>query len=223
MLDIGDTIAPKSDQLNSDDLLCGEMTVKITDVRLVPGDLPVAIHYEGDNGRPYKPCKSMRRVLVHGWSRDGAKYVGRRLTLFRDPEAMYGGMKVGGIRISHMSHLKAPLRMALTERRGVKKIFAVEPLPDEPAATFGRSLDDLKVDAEAEAAKGLDDLKAWWDRLSRADQKTIKPHMDTIKAEAARAAEDPGEIEAPAETDQQEFLPPDIPGDDFDTGDPPKA
>jgi hypothetical protein len=62
-----DTIVPKSDQLNSDDLIGGPRTIRLTKVHLTGEEQPVALHYEGDDGKPYKPCKSMRRVLVQLW------------------------------------------------------------------------------------------------------------------------------------------------------------
>jgi hypothetical protein len=37
-------------------------------------------------------------------------------------------MAVGGIRISHMSDITAPVSMALTATRGSKKVFTVKPL-----------------------------------------------------------------------------------------------
>ena len=61
-----ESIAPKSNQLNADDLIGGRsITIKITKVSGVAGEQPICINYEGDNGKPYYPCKSMRRVLVH--------------------------------------------------------------------------------------------------------------------------------------------------------------
>jgi hypothetical protein len=139
MTDVGATIAPKSDQLNSDDLISGPMTVTITKVAGNEGtpEQPINIFFEGDNGKPYRPCKSMRRVMVAVWGRDGHEYVGRSMTLYRDPEVMFGGLKVGGTRISHMSHIDKPITMALTATRANRKPFTVQPLkmqaPAKPA------------------------------------------------------------------------------------------
>lgn len=137
MIDLTTTTAPKSDQMNFDDFVGGRpKTIKITKVTAVSGDQPIAIHYENDNGKPWKPCKGMRRVLVHVWGADGNAFIGRSLTLYGDPAIQFGGMAVGGIRISHMSHIDAPVSMALTATRGSKKIFTVKPLvlqPDAPA------------------------------------------------------------------------------------------
>lgn len=129
MSDMLSAITPKSDQLNYDDLIGGvEKTIKITKVSIGKHEQPVAINYEGDNGKPYKPCKSMCRVLVHIWGPDAKKYTGRTLTLFGDPTVAFGGQKVGGIRISHMSDITEPKTMALTATRASRKPFTVQPL-----------------------------------------------------------------------------------------------
>ena len=52
-IDISKTIAPKSDQLNADDLIAGPKTITVTGIKLVAEDQPVAIHFEGDDGKPY--------------------------------------------------------------------------------------------------------------------------------------------------------------------------
>lgn len=128
MTDISQTVVPKSDQLNADDLISGSMTIKVTKVTVNASDQPVSIHYEGGEGRPFKPCKSMRRVLILAWGSDGDNYVGRSMTLFNDPSVKWAGAEIGGIRISHMSHIESKLRLMLTETRGKKSPFTVEPL-----------------------------------------------------------------------------------------------
>lgn len=128
--DMKQAIIPKSDQLNADDLLSGPTTIKITGITVRGGqEQPVSISYENDHGKPYKPCKSMCRVLVTAWGPDSSQYVGRSLTLYCDPKVKWGGMEVGGIRISHMSSIEATMTMALTVTRGNKKPFIVNPIP----------------------------------------------------------------------------------------------
>ena len=148
MTDLSLTIAPKSDQLNADDLIAGPRTITITHVSAAPSspDQPIAINFEGDRGKPYKPCKSMRRVFVQVWGKDGHAYVGRSLTLYRDPAVQFGGIAVGGIRISHMSHIDQPVTMALTTTRANRKPYTVKPLANAPAAGAGRA----KAEAWAE-------------------------------------------------------------------------
>ena len=152
--DMKQAIIPKSDQLNADDLLSGPMTIKITGITVRGGqEQPVSISYENDHGKPYKPCKSMCRVLVTAWGPDSSQYVGRSLTLYCDPKVKWGGMEVGGIRISHMSSIEATMTMALTVTRGNKKPFIVNPLP---AKTYDY---DAALDA-MRAAKSEAQLKA---------------------------------------------------------------
>jgi hypothetical protein len=127
-LDISNTIIAKSDQLNADDLMGGPITIEIVDVKIVGGDQPLELHYRGAEGKPYKPGKSMRRVLSFMWGSDGEKYLGRSMTLYRDADVRFGGDVVGGIRISHLSHIPSTITLPLTVTRGKKKSFSVKPL-----------------------------------------------------------------------------------------------
>lgn len=148
MNDLRTTIIPKSDQINSDDLIGRSMTIKITGVSLKVDEQPVSINFEGDNGKPFKPGKSMRRVLVNAWGPDGNQYVGRSMTLYRDDKVQFGGLAVGGIRISHMSHIDKPVTMALTVTRANKKPFTVQPLKEAPAAPTPTIADWFKTIAD---------------------------------------------------------------------------
>lgn len=126
-----DTIVPKSDRVNADDFLAGPEQVKITAVKRGDADTPVAIHLEGR--KPYYPCKSMRRVLITCWGDDGREWVSREMILFNDPEVVFGGVKVGGIRISHLSHLETDMTISLTKTRGKKAPFVVRRLQSNAA------------------------------------------------------------------------------------------
>jgi hypothetical protein len=129
MSDMSAVIEPKSDQLNSDSLMTGPITITITRVELRPGtEQPISVFYDGDEGKPWKPCKSMSRVLVSVWGPDSSKYVGRSVTLYRDPSVTWGGLAVGGIRVSHMSHMNTATTMALTATKQSRKPFTVQPL-----------------------------------------------------------------------------------------------
>ena len=140
-MDMTPTLEAKSNQLTSDDLIAGPKTIVVTKVAAGNNEQPVAISYDGDQGKPWYPCKSMRRVLVAAWGADAKGYVGRSMTLFRDPEVSYGGIKVGGIRISHLSGLDSPLSIALTVTRQKRSPYKVQPLkapapaPDTAAPT----------------------------------------------------------------------------------------
>jgi hypothetical protein len=127
-MDITSTLEAKSNQLNTDDLIGGPRTITITKVSAGSTEQPVAVSFDGDQGKPWYPCKSMRRVLVAAWGADASQYVGRRVTLFRDPTVTYGGIQVGGIRISHLSELDGPLSIALTVTRQKRAPYKVLPL-----------------------------------------------------------------------------------------------
>ena len=135
-MDLSKTIEPKSDQMNAEDFIGkGSKTIIITKVTgNDDGQQPVSIYYEGDGGKPYKPCKTCRRILVSVWGADGGKYAGRSLTLYRDANVKFGGIDVGGIRISHMSDIDAPVTMALSVSKANKKPFTVHPLITSPKA-----------------------------------------------------------------------------------------
>ncbi len=134
MVDMSQFVAPRSTQLNADDLISGPINITVTKVAASGNaEQPVMVSYDGDNGRPYLPCKSMRRVMIHVWGKDAADYVGRSMTLYCDPEVMFGGMKMGGIRISNMSHIDKPTTIALTATKASRKPFTVKPLVMTPA------------------------------------------------------------------------------------------
>jgi hypothetical protein len=130
------TIAPKSDQANADDLIASPVTVQILAVKQGDKESPVWITTTGFDGRAWKPCKSMRRVLITAWGEYGSAWVGKSVTLFCDPEVVYGGVKVGGIRISHMSDIQSDMQLSLTATRGKRKPFMVRKMsaPAAPAS-----------------------------------------------------------------------------------------
>lgn len=131
-MDISRTLAPKSDQLNADDLIAGPRTITITAVTKGTPEQPVNIvTQEFGDARPYKPGLSMRRVIAACWGTDAAVYIGRQLTLYRDDKIRFGGQDVGGIRISHASHLDKPLTVQLTVTRGKRAPFTIQPLAVE--------------------------------------------------------------------------------------------
>lgn len=131
-MDLTKTVEPNSAQVNAEDFLSGPQTFTITGVGAGTSEQPVFVHLAELPQRTYRPSKSMRRVLVAGWGKEADAYVGRRLTLYRDPDVKFGGSAVGGIKISHMSDLGAPLKVALTVTRGKRALTTVQPLKEAP-------------------------------------------------------------------------------------------
>ncbi|HML52393.1 MAG TPA: hypothetical protein PKD84_13435 [Propionicimonas sp.] len=127
-MDISDTLAPKSDQLDAVDLLGGPKVFSIERVSKGNAEQPVQIHL-AEFPRPWRPGKSMRRVLVACWGPDASKYVGRQVRLYCDETVSFGGERVGGTRISHLSNLAEAKSVPLLITRGKSAIYTVEPLP----------------------------------------------------------------------------------------------
>ena len=134
-MDISAAIQPRSDQQNYDDYIAGPKTVTVSEVRQGSSEQPVEVHLVEFPGRPYKPAKSMLRVLAKAWGKDASQWAGRRLTLYGDPSVKWAGKPVGGIRISHLSHIDGPLHVPLTVAKGKRQQFTVQPLQDQPAQT----------------------------------------------------------------------------------------
>ena len=198
MTDLSTTIAPKSDQLNSDDLISGPRTIKIAKVAAWNSEQPIAISFDGDNGKPYLPCKSMRRVLVHVWGTDGNTYVGRAMTLYRDPEVLFGGVKVGGIRISHMTNMEADVILSLTASKKsrapyrVRVLQAAKPAPSPASVAADAPGIDYTGLAKSAAGAGKDAFVMWWNsdqgKDGRAAGLTVTDEIKAIIAAADKAA-----------------------------------
>jgi hypothetical protein len=128
-MDISDTLAPNSDQLDAVDLIGNPRTFTIAKVSRGKDEQPVNIHLE-EFPRVWRPGKSMRRVLAACWGTDASVYVGRRVTLYCDESVRFGNDVVGGTRISHLSDIDKPKSIPLLVSRGKSASFKVQPLPD---------------------------------------------------------------------------------------------
>jgi hypothetical protein len=122
------TIVPKAEQLNAEELLHGPLTITVSDVRIGNDEQPVVIHFQGDNGRPFKPSKTVRKILIFAWGEDGRAWIGRSMTLYNDQSVRFGGMTVGGIRISHLSHIDRDISISLTATKGKKAQHTIHKL-----------------------------------------------------------------------------------------------
>ena len=210
MVDMSAYIAAKSDQMNADDLLDAPRTITITKVTASPdaAEQPVSIHFEGDNGKPFKPCKTVRRIMVGVWGKDASAYVGRSMTLYRDPAVAFGGMQVGGIRVSHMSDISEKKTVALQVTRGRKAPYTVHPLKNAPAAQAEPQTDEFGLEpppkqtaeqwtdgyiANVAACSTIEELMALQEQSASAlaKLKANKPdlHECAVNAGAKRASE----------------------------------
>lgn len=197
-MDMSKTIAPKSDQLNYDDFISGPRNITITGVKSngVADMQPVSIEFEGDNNKPYKPCKSMRRVMVKAWGMNAIEYVGRSMTLFGDANVSFGGQKVGGIRISHMSHIEKDFTVALTVSKARRAAYPVRVLRVEMESKESTESDpgeyerQLGICADV-ASMGIESLVRHWKTLSEDMQGKLKNKFTSeFKPAAQKADED---------------------------------
>ena len=145
-MDISDSLAANSAQQNYDEYLAGPKTVTVEKVTRGSSEQPVDVHLVEFPGKPFKPAKSVRRVLAAAWGTDASAWAGRRMTIYGDPEVRYAGKAVGGLRVSHVSHIDKPVTVALTVTRGKREPFTVQPLVE---ATYAPSQDWLALMSDA--------------------------------------------------------------------------
>ena len=192
---IGSVIEPKSDQLNSDDLAIGPRTIKITGTSIYQeaGKNKISISFEGDNGKPWKPCTTTARLMAILWKipgdDDGSGLVGHSLTIYRDPSVKWSGMAVGGIRISHMDTIDKDRVEMVTIARGKKEAMIIKPLklaatvtPITPKADKAKEGSDALI-AMIENCMTGDELA---DLLADADVKKKMDYLESKRPELAK-------------------------------------
>lgn len=164
-MDISDSLAPNSDQLDAVDLIGGPRTFTISDVTKGNAEQPVNVHL-AEFPRVWRPGKSMRRVLAAIYGTDASKWVGHRVTLYCDETVRFGSDVVGGTRISHLTGIDRPRSVPLIVKRGKSATFTVQPLKEtraKPADSPDRvsalrvewmtATDERKAEIEAEVAE----------------------------------------------------------------------
>jgi hypothetical protein len=156
MLDVSSTILSKSDQLNASDLIGNEMILTVSGVHLVSSpDQPMIINYIDDDGRPYKPCKSMRRVLVGLWGKDASQWIGRSVGVYNEPSVKWAGKEEGGVRIKSMSHIDKNKSVTTSESKHKKTTYLISVLQVEqkqrevwPDDKFNAVFEKMKLSIE---------------------------------------------------------------------------
>lgn len=205
MTDITATIQPKTDQMNYDHLLTGPITITVSGVRVnTSSEQPVIVNFEGDDGKPFKPCKSMRRVMAKGWGADSSKYVGRSMTLYGDQDVIFGGQKVGGIRISHMSHIDRPISLPLSASKTKRILYKVEPLrlDSSPQAkptriefsmeTYTRAIEKIISESEThdELQTRFDRMSDWRRQAAQTDREQATKLREQVNARLAELSDE---------------------------------
>lgn len=172
-MDLSKTIIPKSDQLNADDLIAGSKTIKIRDIKMTDDEAQsVSIYYYGDNNKPFKPCKSVRRLLVQLWGKNGLDFIGKRLTLFRDETVKWAGVEAGGIRVSHASHIEKATKVLMTTSKNNRRPITVEPLPLVLISDIEKAKKALK-DKKTTLAKIMESYDVTPEQLKQLQDETV--------------------------------------------------
>jgi hypothetical protein len=123
------TIEKKTDQLNYEDFLGGvTRIVTIAGVTAGTKEQQYDVAIEGDK-RVWRPAVTVLKLLVAAWSDEATLWTGRSAELYGDPDVAFGRERVGGIRVSRLSHIDAPVTANLTETRGKRRLHTVDPLP----------------------------------------------------------------------------------------------
>jgi hypothetical protein len=210
-VDITEALAPTSDQLDAVELVnprtftidtgssLGKREGKtVAEIRLVDFD------------RVWRPSKGMLDVLAACWGTDAKQWVGRRVTVYNDPDVMFGRDRVGGVRISHLSHIdKARAVTIRASGAGRKQVWRVEPMPDavEPrrtAALASPPTEPLRSEAQSKRLFAMlheaglterDDVLAWLSDLLGREVASTK----TLTVSEASAAMDVLGAEPPTE------------------------
>ena len=156
-MDITDALAPTSDQLDAIELVNPRTFMIGTGSALGKRDNKTVAEIRfSDFPRVWRPSKGMLDVLASCWGTDAKQWVGHSVTVYNDPEVMFGRDKVGGIRISHLSHIdKARVVTIRASGAGRRQPWHVEPLIEAKAATEPTA-------AQVAASTDADALRAMW-------------------------------------------------------------
>lgn len=144
MADVTKALEAKSDQLNAVDIMAAHRVIKIRKVVVKDGDQPISVFFDGDNDKPWKPCKGMSRILAAAWGQDSDNWIGKHAEIYFAPEVLWAGKAVGGVRIKALSDIKPEgldLTLAISKqsRKAIKvPLLAIDVNP-YPADQFDKA------------------------------------------------------------------------------------
>jgi hypothetical protein len=160
--DIAPFVEAESDRITADDLIAGPRTFTIARIEgtMAEGKRRMVVHLAGSPGKPFMPCKGMVRLLGQIWGPDAAQWVGRGITLFRDPDVRFGADLTGGVRIAAVTHIDSPQNVSVRASQKKIKGYNIKPMaapaPETDAAkeaankilaNIARAPDAAKLDA----------------------------------------------------------------------------
>ena len=127
-----ETLQAKSDQMNAVDLT-KETTFRIERVDYNPkSDQPIKVHFEGHQGRPWKPSKGMLRLVCKAWTMETDNWAGKLVTLHNDVTVLWAGKPVGGLRVIALSGIgNKPMDYIHVISKQKRVVETVQPLSDD--------------------------------------------------------------------------------------------
>jgi len=190
--DVTPFMQARSDQLNADNLIGGPITTQITGAKWGSEQQPVILALSGGH-MPWKPCKTMIRLLaMANETTDAHQWVGRWVTLYRDGSvrAPDGTPNAGGVRMSGMSGLDRRRTYQLTEARGKKRAWTLDPItaPQQSGAPTA-DLDALLGDNDLTR----DDVDRW---LASVGKPTLADAPEKVPGLAVWLAGDVARLDA---------------------------
>ena len=137
MIDLTKHIEADSDCLVAADLVGGPLTILVEKVaESGKNDKKKIDIFYANSEKPFRPCKSMLRILCELWkTTDATTFIGRGITLYREPDCMWKGEKTPGVRICGLSHIEKAVTVVANERRGKMATYQIEPIRPWPPAT----------------------------------------------------------------------------------------
>lgn len=160
-MDVSAALIAKSSQLNAVDLVGSEQTVTILEVTQGSAEQPVNIVTDiFGPGRPFKPSKTVLRLLAKAWGLETANWVGHSMTLFRDPSVRWAGEEVGGIRVSALSHIDKAFAISLPVSKTKHANYAIKQLAAPAARDWPSEIRANESDYQALLALHADAKRA---------------------------------------------------------------
>lgn len=140
-MNIREFVKIKSDRLNYEDFIMGpqDFTIARLGKKIDQGNPRLLMFFEGREETPYWASKGMLKCLsnVDGWGEsEFSEWVGRKVRLFGEPTVVYAGKEMGGIQISHISHIEKEFTTKITLRRGLRVDFTIYPLIEEALPAY---------------------------------------------------------------------------------------
>lgn len=169
------TAEARSDQWNAEDFIGSDRVFTVEKVTEGKATQPFDIYLAGES-KVWRPPKTVRALLIAAWGDESDVWTGRQVQLYYDPEVVYGGKKVGGVRVRAMSHIERPVRMMLQKRRGEKVEHVIDVLKPQSAPT------PAVTDEQIVNAATVEELRSLWAGADEMQQTAIKARVAALTA-----------------------------------------